>query len=528
MKSLNKDRLTKGMKAGIIIVLCTIFSSVNLTFAQDDNSKLDLAYTYLNSGLISQAQSIFEDHIRNNPLDTKIYLQLAYINQQSQKYEKAFEYFRFVEKNSKDETERETAKTELGNIKNSIRNDEIQRGYDYVTLGDNARALEIFESVYRKDNKDMKICLQIAYIYMNMADYKKANDYFQNVVKNSTDKDEILSAKDQINVIYKMKPELNPKNDLSEAYSFIKTGQTSEAIKLFENYSKSNPEDTKIKLQLAYLYDKQKNTAKALENFEYVANNSKIQTDVDKAKTSINVLKSMKSVKSKGIFDMYFYNIYDSYQENYISNFLSHLGFKASSSFDLGAYVDLYLDSKSTPELIYNDRYAEGGAYVRWGIASWMSFELRGGYVRELDKKINSFNFKPILAIGKRFGQFDNYTSSTTKNKNTFYLELYTVGLYDHKFQNFFGQLSLKEAWRYGITGYSYIEFYTGQNLQGDSEQIDYNNWGEFRVGMGYKPDIMNFPTLFMEASNKFYFIGDIKNSFQIRAGFLINFNLPL
>ncbi|HEY5122783.1 MAG TPA: hypothetical protein VIK14_03530, partial [Ignavibacteria bacterium] len=77
--------------------------------------------------------------------------------------------------------------------------------------------------------------------------------------------------------------------------------------------------------------------------------------------------------------------------------------------------------------------------------------------------------------------------------------------------------------------GYSYFEFYLGQNVLGDTKQYDFNNYGEISAGINFKPNIINFPLLFVEATNKYYWLGGpTKNSFQIKAGFLLNFNLPL
>ena len=77
--------------------------------------------------------------------------------------------------------------------------------------------------------------------------------------------------------------------------------------------------------------------------------------------------------------------------------------------------------------------------------------------------------------------------------------------------------------------GYSFIDFYLGQNILGDTKQLSYNNYGEILAGVGFKPSIINFPVLFTEVSNKFYWISDNpKNSFQVKAGFLLTFNLSL
>ena len=156
-------------------------------------------------------------------------------------------------------------------------------------------------------------------------------------------------------------------------------------------------------------------------------------------------------------------------------------------------------------------------------------FELRLGYVREIDFKKNSFNVKPILAFGMRVGDSKSYSGSNNMKKDYLFLDIYSTLLYDYKFRNIFGQVNLRETIRYLTGGYSFIDFYLGQNILGDTKQLSYNNYGEILAGVGFKPSIINFPVLFTEVSNKFYWISDNpKNSFQVKAGFLLTFNLSL
>ncbi|MCX6164105.1 MAG: hypothetical protein NTU73_04475 [Ignavibacteriae bacterium] len=63
-------------------------------------------------------------------------------------------------------------------------------------------------------------------------------------------------------------------NKLDIAYNYLNNGQTDLAIDIFEEYTKSNPTDTKIYLQLAYAYKQKSNISKSREYFTYVYNNS--------------------------------------------------------------------------------------------------------------------------------------------------------------------------------------------------------------------------------------------------------------
>jgi hypothetical protein len=71
------------------------------------------------------------------------------------------------------------------------------------------------------------------------------------------------------------------------------------------------------------------------------------------------LLSKKNGFNARTSLDLYFYNFYDSYQDNYIANFVGHYNFKIAPQFYTGFYVDLYTDTRSKPELIYNDRFIE-------------------------------------------------------------------------------------------------------------------------------------------------------------------------
>ena len=305
-----------------------------------------------------------------------------------------------------------------------------------------------------------------------------------------------------------------------------------DAIKLFEEYSVENPTDTKVQLQLAYLYNERKNYTKAKRYFENVSRYSTDSDERNKAKLSLGYLNDYRMSLSPSSVDIYFYNYYDVDQENYISNFVGKYQYRLFRNFNTGIYGDVYLDSKSRKNLIYNDRYVEAGGFFRYNFFPSLSFEFRAGYVRLIDKDENKFNFKPILTFADRFGHFPVYKDSKVKSQN-FYFDTYAAALYDHKYKNFFGQAQLREVLRYMIRGYSFFEVYLKQNVQGDSEQLDYNNYGDLGGGIAYTPNLKNFPVFFIEALNRFYFVSNDRgvfpeSSFQFRIGFQLTYNSPL
>lgn len=528
-----------SFSALLLISILNLVSVNNLT-AQEDGIKLDSAYQYLNDGDLNSALRIFENHVLNNPSDFKIKLQLAYLFLQLKEEEKALNMFEDVAKNSPDEDNVITAKKEIENLEKTHLYEKLGKAYQLLNSGQNLEALTIFESYFNENRSDYKVSLQIGYIYALMNNYEKAKYYFEYVNENS--KDDTLKKNAQLELSQLQKPgeENKPGNEdyslLSNGYKYLNDREYDKAVSEFKNYLKRNPEDSKIHMQLGYLYDRQKKYQSAYNSFSLVTKYSKNTDEIEKAKISMTYLKETMYLNSPRSFDIYFYNHYETYYSNYISNFLGHLNFRIAKPLYAGFYTDIYLDSRSKPELIYNDRYFELGGFFKLVFTDWLNFEFRTGYVRELDYKKNSINFKPLLAFGKRFGETNFYKSSKTTKTDNFYFDLYGVGLYDYKFRNVFGQLQLKEVLRYLTGGYSYVEFYLGQQVLADSKRFEYNNYVDFYVGIGFKPSIQNFPVLFIEAANRNYlidsggsFLGDdLRSIFQVRAGFLIYYNTKL
>jgi hypothetical protein len=194
------------------------------------------------------------------------------------------------------------------------------------------------------------------------------------------------------------------------------------------------------------------------------------------------------------------------------------------------------MDVRSNKTNIFNDRYVEGGQFFKYIISENLGFEFRTGYVREFDFDKTGINFKPILYGGTRIGNPSIYLGEKNSRTNFFYFDLYSMALYDYKFGNFFGQLLTKEVLRSMAGEYSYFEFYLQQMAMADSRRYNFNNFAELGFGVSFKPNIMNFPSLFLEASNKTYYLGDnnqffqgpLRNTFQFKAGILVNLNTIL
>lgn len=311
-------------------------------------------------------------------------------------------------------------------------------------------------------------------------------------------------------------------------YYYLNKGDKVMAAKYFEDYLKTNPSDTKIRLQLGYMYYDDKKFSKSLENFRYVGSHSNDQKDVETSKSAAYIIKEEMSFYAPRSMDLYFYNFYDTYQENYIANFIGHYNFKIAPQFYTGLYLNVYTDTRSQPNLIYNDRYAEIGGFLRYNFFKNLFIEFRLGYAREIDLEKNSINIEPLIVYYNRIGEARVYVSSSKSSKTDLYIDMYYAGLYDNKFKNGFGQIALQEVVRFHTGGYSYIEPYLVQNLSADTRKVNYNNYGEVGTGLRFHPNIPFFPGLFVQPMYRSYFYGGLKNSFTIQGGFVFIFRTPL
>lgn len=317
-------------------------------------------------------------------------------------------------------------------------------------------------------------------------------------------------------------------SNLDSGYYYLNQGNKKRAVQIFENHLKENPKDNKIRMQLGYIYYDQRKLSQSLRHFQYVGKHSNDPSDVEKSRSATVVIKEEMASTARTALDLYFYNFYDSYQDNYIANFVGHYNFKIAPQFYTGFYIDLYTDTRSKPELIYNDRFVELGGFLRYNLLKNLLFEFRLGYAREIDLDTSRINIKPMLIYFNRLGEAKIYVNKSSASKTSLYLDLYYAAMYDYKFKNAFMQITLQEVLRFSTGGYSYIENYLVQYGQFDSRKLDYNNYAEIGTGIRYHPNIIYFPSIFVEPTYKAYFYGTRKNSFQLKAGFQFIFRTPL
>ncbi len=319
--------------------------------------------------------------------------------------------------------------------------------------------------------------------------------------------------------------------ELDSAYKLLHKKDYKGAIPFFESHIKQYPQDTKVWMQLAYIYDHQGNYSKSYQYFDNVARNSADPKERETAETSAAVMKDKLNRYSKKTIDIDVQSYYDSRQQNYITGLQAYYKFMLSKEVYVGPYLEMYTDSQSEPANILNDRYIELGFFGRFYALSNLYFELRTGYVHQFDLDKSSMSVSPRLVFGMRIGEGLNYIPSNPKKKTGVFMDIYSVASYQTKYKNGFLQVGLIEAFRNNIKGYSWLDFYLKQYLTLDSRRLDYNNYVEGGAGIRYKPNLIYFPYFFVEPTYKFYLIKDAqgnrrKGTFQIQTG--ISFSVSI
>jgi tetratricopeptide (TPR) repeat protein len=105
------------LKFSTIVGFLLLFASIP-SFSQ--MSKLDSGYYYLSQGSTKKAIVIFENHLKENPKDNKIHLQLGYIYYSQNKLDKSLKHFQYVGKHSTNEDDIEKSRSAAFVIKDEL------------------------------------------------------------------------------------------------------------------------------------------------------------------------------------------------------------------------------------------------------------------------------------------------------------------------------------------------------------------------------------------------------------------------
>lgn len=406
-------------------------------------------------------------------------------------------------------------------------------GYYYQKIGLKEKAAGFFEEFIVSNPDNFQVRLDLAYLYRDLNQTAKAKEQFEYVSKYSSNMDFVQQATfalDQINKQTITTTQTSVGGSYGDsAYYYYNQGNKTKAARLFELHLKEKPRDVKSRLQLAYIYYDKRNYKRSLIHFNSAGKYATNAQDKETALSSGFVVRDELANTAPRSLDIYFYNYYDTFQENYIANLVMHLNFRLGPNLYAGPYLDVYTDSRSSKALVYNDRFVEIGLFLRYNIMRNLFFEGRIGYTRQIDFDSNKINIKPMLVYFNRFGDARPYVSKgSNTSKTSLYLDIYYAAMYDYKYKNAFLQGIMHQVLRFHTGGYSYVENYLFQSAQFDGRRLDYNNYFEIGTGIRFKPNVMVFPVFFVEPSYKLYFFGDRKGSFQIKAGFYFNYRTIL
>src|SRR5437667_116144 len=87
--------------------------------------------------------------------------------------------------------------------------------------------------------------------------------------------------------------------ELDSAYKLLERKDVKNAIPLFEAHIKQYPQDTKVWMQLAYIYDEQGQYSKSYQYFRYVSLHSTDPAEKEQAEASAMVMKDKMNANAK-------------------------------------------------------------------------------------------------------------------------------------------------------------------------------------------------------------------------------------
>jgi tetratricopeptide (TPR) repeat protein len=135
--------------------------------------------------------------------------------------------------------------------------------YAEVAAGSLEDAAREFKAVYRDHPEQLKLALELGYVYLQLQDSATAEKYFA-AAASSVDPE--ISQPARLSLQNLRASELQARKQ--KAYDVLEQGHRKAALDLFEQAHMADPSDSAITLQLGYLYQVTGKLAKAREMFE--------------------------------------------------------------------------------------------------------------------------------------------------------------------------------------------------------------------------------------------------------------------
>jgi tetratricopeptide (TPR) repeat protein len=135
--------------------------------------------------------------------------------------------------------------------------------YTELAAGSSRDAAREFETVYRDHPEQLKIALELGYVYLQLNDNATAEKYFT-AAGSSVDPEISRPARQALQDL--RASELQARKQ--KAYDLLEQGHRKEALSLFEQIHLTDPSDNATTLQLGYLYQVTGKLTKARQMFE--------------------------------------------------------------------------------------------------------------------------------------------------------------------------------------------------------------------------------------------------------------------
>jgi tetratricopeptide (TPR) repeat protein len=208
--------------------------------------------------------------------------------------------------------------------------------YAELAAGSPKDAARDFETVYRDHPEELKIALELGYLYLQLNDNPAAKKYFS-AAQSSVDPEISQPARQAMQDL--RDSELQARKQ--KAYDLLDQGHREEALSLFEQAHIADPADSAVTLQLGYLYQDTGKMAKAREMFETERNNQD-------PKVSGQATAALKEVRRESAW--WFASAYVApFYESRFANQVNPIEFKVGLR--LNRYVQPYLGMRFSRDI---------------------------------------------------------------------------------------------------------------------------------------------------------------------------------
>jgi Flp pilus assembly protein TadD len=208
--------------------------------------------------------------------------------------------------------------------------------YAELAAGSSRVAAREFETVYRDHPDQLKIALELGYVYQQLHDNATAEKYFA-AAESSVDSE--ISQPARLALKNLRDSELQGRKQ--KAYDLLEQGYRKEALSLFQQIHSADPSDSAITLQLGYLYQVTGKLTKAREMFAAERYNQ----DPRVSGQATTALKEVNQQSAWWFASAYVAPFYESRFANQINPIIFKVGVRATR------YLESYVGMRFTRDI---------------------------------------------------------------------------------------------------------------------------------------------------------------------------------